>query len=312
MTKLSDLARGHWRMLLPALGVDSKFLKNSHGPCPICGGADRFRWDNQHDGGGYICNSCGAGDGFNLASKVTGKPFVDIAAEVERLLGVERPILSRSADPEEVQQRNAMRRLWEGSGSPSEDGLVSGYLRARIGRPWPSNALREHTGIFSDGRSHPAMVAKVVTHDDRAVNLHITLLTVDGQKASVEKQRRVMPGKLPDGCAIRLSPAAEVMGVAEGIETALSASIMYGVPVWACINKTILAKWEPPKIARRILIFADNDVNFSGQAKAYHLANRLVVQHKLDAEVLIPPEIGEDWNDVHRSTMPKPSLRLVK
>jgi putative DNA primase/helicase len=102
------------------------------------------------------------------------------------------------------------------------------------------------------------------------------------------------------------------MGVAEGIETALSASIMYGVPVWACINKTILAKWEPPKIARRILIFADNDANFSGQAKAYHLANRLTVQHKLDVEVLIPPEIGEDWNDVHRSTMPKPSLRLVK
>lgn len=299
-------------MLLPALGVDSKFLKNSHGPCPICGGADRFRWDNQHDGGGYICNSCGAGDGFNLASKVTGKPFVDIAAEMERLLGVERSIIPRAADPEEVQQRNAMRRLWEGSGSPSEGGLVSGYLRARIGRPWPSNALREHTGIFSDGRRYPAMVAKVVTHDDRAVNLHLTLVTEGGQKAPVEKPRRVMPGKLPDGCAIRLSPAAEVMGVAEGIETALSASIMSGVPVWACINKTILAKWEPPKIARRILIFADNDANFSGQAKAYHLANRLAVQHKLDVEVLIPPEIGEDWNDVHRPTMPKPSLRLVK
>jgi putative DNA primase/helicase len=156
------------------------------------------------------------------------------------------------------------------------------------------------------------MVAKVVTHDDRAVNLHLTLVTEGGQKASVEKPRRVMPGKLPDGCAIRLSPAAEVMGVAEGIETALSASILYGVPVWACINKTILAKWEPPKIARRILIFADNDANFSGQAKAYHLANRLAVQHKLDVEVLIPPEVGEDWNDVHRSTMPKPSLRLVK
>ncbi len=311
MTRLADLARGQWRMLLPALGVDSRCLRNVHGPCPICGGDDRFRWDDQNGGGGYICNACGAGDGFDLAAKVTGQGFSQIAAEVERLLGVNRQQGPRQADPEEVQQRNAMRRLWESSGLALDGGPVGTYLKARTGRPWASNALREHTGIFADGRSHPAMVAKVVTHDDKAVNLHLTLVTPDGQKAGVEKPRRVMPGKLPDGCAIRLAPAAEVMGVAEGIETAMSASVMFNVPVWACINKTILSKWIPPKITKKVMVFADNDENFAGQAKAYQLANRLSVQLKLDVGVYVPPNPGQDWNDVHMESLTG-HLRLVK
>lgn len=311
MTRSSDAAKGHWHLLLPALGVDSKFLRNTHGPCPICGGQDRFRWDNQNDGGGYLCNSCGAGDGFDLAMKTTGKPFLEIAKEIDRLLGVKTQSRTNPLEAEEVRQRNAMRRLWEGSGQLSEGGVVMRYLESRTGRQWASNALREHPGILSEDRSHPALVAKVVTHDDRAVNLHLTFVGPNGQKARLENPRRVMPGKLPDGCAIRLAPAAEVMGVAEGIETALSASVMFKVPVWACINKTILSKWIPPKIAKTIMVFADNDENFAGQAKAYHLANRLSTQLGLDVGVYVPPNPGQDWNDVHAATM-SGYLRLVK
>ncbi|WP_409071505.1 primase-helicase zinc-binding domain-containing protein [Klebsiella pneumoniae] len=35
-------ACGHWR-ILPALGM--KVIKNRHQACPVCGGADRFRFD---------------------------------------------------------------------------------------------------------------------------------------------------------------------------------------------------------------------------------------------------------------------------
>lgn len=309
--RLRDLARGRWKELLPQLGVDARYLRNVHGPCPICAGKDRFRWDDQHGDGGYICGACGAGDGFSLAMKVAGRSFPEIAGDVERILGVQRSIGPSQGD-EEQRQRNAMRSLWDGSGRPGDNGPVVRYLTSRIGRLWPSVSLREHMGVFAEGARHPALVAKVVTHDDRAVNLHLTLLGPGGQKAAVEQVRRVMPGKLPEGCAVRLAPPEPVMGVAEGLETAMSASVLFGVPVWACLNAGLLAKWIPPQIAERVMVFADNDANYTGQAAAYQLAKRLSVQHGREVEVMVPPEPGSDWNDVHRSTMPGPVLRVVK
>ena len=309
--RLRDLARGQWKSLLPQLGVDARYLRNVHGPCPICTGKDRFRWDDQHGDGGYICGACGAGDGFSLAMKVSGRSFQEIAGEVEQILGVQRSIGPSQGD-EEKRQRNAMRGLWEGSGSLPTGSLASAYIWGRIGRLWSSVSLREHPGVFAEGARHPALVAKVVTYDDRAVNLHLTLLGPGGAKAAVEKVRRVMPGKLPDGCAVRLAAPEPIMGVAEGLETAMSASVLHGVPVWACLNAGLLAKWIPPQIAERVMVFADNDANFTGQAAAYQLAKRLSVQYGREVEVMVPPEVGSDWNDVHRSTMPGPVLRVVK
>jgi putative DNA primase/helicase len=142
------------------------------------------------------------------------------------------------------------------------------------------------------------MVCKIVDHYGlNAVNLHLTFLTEDGRKASITPAKKVMPGKLPPGCAIRLGPVKTVMGVAEGIETAISAAIMYDMPVWACVNGTLLSQWIPPEGAEQITVFGDNDVNYTGQAKAYHLANRLEVQFKRKTAVLIPPVPGCDWND---------------
>ena len=51
-------ARGRWREVLPALGVETRFLQNKHGPCPLCGGRDRFRWDDR-DGSGEIYSQTG-------------------------------------------------------------------------------------------------------------------------------------------------------------------------------------------------------------------------------------------------------------
>ena len=38
-----DRARGRWREILPRLGLEPQFLVKKHGPCPLCGGKDRFR-----------------------------------------------------------------------------------------------------------------------------------------------------------------------------------------------------------------------------------------------------------------------------
>ncbi len=63
-------ALGHWPRILPALGI--QVLKNRHQPCPVCGGSDRFRFDDREGRGTWYCNQCGAGDGLKLVEKVFG------------------------------------------------------------------------------------------------------------------------------------------------------------------------------------------------------------------------------------------------
>ena len=48
---LKDRARGRWPGILTALGVPAKALRNRHGPCPVCGGKDRFRFDDKGGAG---------------------------------------------------------------------------------------------------------------------------------------------------------------------------------------------------------------------------------------------------------------------
>jgi putative DNA primase/helicase len=106
-----------------------------------------------------------------------------------------------------------------------------------------------------------------------------------------------MPGTIAKGAAIRLAPAGDALGIAEGIETALSASALFGVPCWAAGNAGLLAAWQPPPEAKRIIIFGDNDPDYGGHAAAYALAKRLRSDERV-VEVQIPAEVGADWNDV--------------
>jgi hypothetical protein len=47
-----------------------------------------------------------------------------------------------------------------------------------------------------------------------------------------------------------------VLGIAEGIETALAASILFDIQVWAALNANRLAVWQPPDSMREVVIVA--------------------------------------------------------
>lgn len=63
-------ARGGWPAIWSALGVGDLPRMGRHGPCPGCGGRDRFRLlPEDEDNGGWICGQGGdptGGDGFAL------------------------------------------------------------------------------------------------------------------------------------------------------------------------------------------------------------------------------------------------------
>ena len=91
-----EAARGHWPAILGALaGLTSEQLTDKHQPCPLCGGKDRYRFDDQDGTGSWFCNQCGgsaqsggAGSGMDLLMRRTGWEFKEAAKRVEQHLGI--------------------------------------------------------------------------------------------------------------------------------------------------------------------------------------------------------------------------------
>ena len=310
--KTSHAAKGKWRGILLELGIPSDSLTGKHSKCPLCGSRDNFRWDNLEGRGSYIC-TCGAGDGMKLALEFTGEGFSSLAPRIDAMLGNLKPEPAGRKVEVSDEDRKAFLRSTIAETQPVTQGdLVHRYLEARgVGERIYPPALRFGPKMRDgEGGVRPCMVALVGVYgaqDDHGrqkyCTLHRTFLNTDGTgKAEMPAPRKLMPGELPDGACVMLSEwtGSGPIGIAEGIETAMAASALFDLPVWAAINATMLAKWTPPPGADEVAIFADNDPRFGGQAAAYTLAHRLstakATRH-MTVNVQLPRAVGTDWND---------------
>lgn len=296
-----EAAQGRWPGILPSFGFDQRALSGRHGPCPMCGGTDRFRFDNKDGRGTWICSNCGAGDGVALVMAKTGLGFQAAAVRIEELVGC-APLVASKPPRSDESARAIMNRLWR-SGQPVSDGdPVALWLTKRVGlfaypRCLRTAAWTRYQHADEPLSHHPAMLAMVTDPSGKPCQLHRTYLTKTGEKAAVAAPRLLMPASLPPGSAVRLFESAETMGVAEGIETALSAASIFGMPVWAALTADNLAKWVPPQVALNVTVFGDNDVKFGGQAYGNLLAHRLACRD-FAVNVKFPEGSGQDWNDV--------------
>lgn len=297
MRDIKDEAQGRWRGILATLGLSDNHLSGRHGPCPICqGGKDRFRFDDKGGNGTYICSVCGAGDGIKLVMEFRGWDFKTTVKEIREIIGTVRsdPVRQELSDE---RARELRQQLWQASRPVEKGDPVDRYLEARgIGELIYPPALRFCPSCFySSTQNLPAMVAAIQDRDGAGVSLHRTYLG-DGCKADVQSARRLMPGKIPHGAAVRLGDPGEVLGIAEGIETAMAASGRFEIPVWAAVSAPMLGNWEPPDGTKEVVVFGDNDRQFAGQAAAYTLARRLAGKG-FTVSVQIPAEAGTDWAD---------------
>jgi putative DNA primase/helicase len=297
--RVLEQARGRWRSILVALGVDAAHLSGKHIPCPMCGGKDRFRFDDKGGRGRYYCNGCGPGDGMDLLMKCRGWDFNTAVAEVGGVVGalLPKPSGSNKGDP-----RRGLRWIDKGCRPLTGSDPASVYLKFRGLSTLPA-ALRWHPGLpyYGEGgrklEEYAAMLGPVRARDGQPVTWHVTYL-FGGEKAPVKAPRKIMPGLAPiAGGAVRLFPEASHLGVAEGIETAIAAYELCGLPVWAALSTSGLKAFEPPPGLKAMTIFADHDANNAGQAAAYQLAQRLAAMG-LTVYVEIPPTVGADFLDV--------------
>lgn len=285
--KTIEAARGRWREILKAFGFDALKLDGKHHPCPVTGeGTDRFRFSDQNGSGDFFC-ACSQGGvgGMKLLECKTGRTFKELAAEVDTILGNKH-----DAEPRRESYAEQLRKR----AKPSER---SGYLKSRGLEVAPGLLWAHSVEYWADEGmtgKYSAMLAPI-TRNGEFLTFHVTYLD-NGKKANVPTPRKVLPGPPIAGAGVALYPAAEEMGVAEGIETAIAAQMLWNCPTHSALNAAMLAKWEPPPIAKTVYIFADRDKNFAGEAGAYQLAHRLSMKG-IKAIVMLPEEIG-DWNDV--------------
>jgi hypothetical protein len=201
-------------------------------------------------------------------------------------------------DQAQMRRQRRARALWDAA-VPIAGTLAEVYLRARgIAPPWPASlrflARLEHT---TRPTPHPALIAAVQDSAGDVTAIQRIWLSDDGRaKAALEPAKAAL-GPMRDG-AVRISAPARMMGLAEGIETALSAERMFSLPVWASLGASRLKSVGLPRSCRAVVVFADN-----GEA-GLRLAREAAAHFRQQGRTaLVQPPAGPfgDFNDVLRA-----------
>lgn len=194
----------------------------------------------------------------------------------------------------DITNRNAFRLWLEASalaGTPAER-----YLAGR-GITVSSPDMRFHArmplGPKGAVRFLPALVA-AVRNDASILSVGRTFLDPEtGRLADFEQPKRSLGS--PGSGAVRLAfPRGGRLGLAEGIESALSAMQLFGIPCWATLGNERFGLVTIPESVRELHLFVDNDAG-----------GRLAEERALEAHARegrrivtrLPLHDGADWND---------------
>lgn len=291
MNRFAEWTHGRWPEIVSALLGNEWANTRKHQSCPSAPqSTDCFRFADRTGTGNYFCR-CSEGEkgGFDLLMCRLGIDFMDAVKRVEGVIG---------PCPREDEQAPKQKRYAEVLTEQCQRTQQSAYLAGRglivpPGLRWhPAVEYRDSEGKVT-GR-YPAMLAPIM-RAGKFCTFHVTYLQ-SGKKAPVSPNRKVLPGPQWTGGAVPLWPAAEKMGIAEGVESAIAASMLYGIPVWAGISTSGMAGFQPPAKCEELTIFADNDANYAGHVAAYKLAHKL--HGRVDVRIEFPTEVGTDFNDV--------------
>ena len=170
------------------------------------------------------------------------------------------------------------------------------YLEARAIRA-SSRELRFHPrtplGPKSAVRFLPAMIA-AVSLDEGPIAIHRTFLSETTlEKAEFGNPKRAL-GELGAGAVRLFPPVGGKLGLAEGIESALSARALTSIPVWATLGNKRFGIVAIPDSVTELHLFVDAD---KGGKIAAERAFDAYGRDSQTIKVRIPSVPGTDWND---------------
>lgn len=319
-----------------ARGAKLKRVGREHvGPCPACGGRDRFSiniskriFNCRGSGGGDVIGMVMHIDGLSFlqaCEALTGepppngqsKPLSDAERAERDKRRAENEAAQRQREAEDLvyQQdtRESAQAIWNASkplkGTPAERYLNNRGFKEPEGG-WPM-VFRFHPSLpHKEGGRHPALVCLVDDVSGVLTAIWRIYLTQDGFKADVHD---VKLGLGPaSGGAVRIGGIGPGIGIAEGIESALGAWFMIGqaYPVWASLSTSGMVGFEPPIIVERVTIFPDGDapirkkdgdyvpVEVAPGRKAALALKSEMEKIGVDCRLAAEPPVGMDYCDL--------------
>lgn len=275
-----------------------------NGPCPRCGGDDRF-WVNIRKRI-WGCRGCGVDgdDIIALVQHVDGVSFPDaierLTGETGKLVRTARPVQRQANDADDNLDRAA--DIWNNAGPLGEEARA--YFAKRcidIDAVPDLGGLRWHPRCpwGSGGATAPCIVARftnAITGDPRGV----------WRRRIDEPAKPIMLGPTR-GCVIRLWPDDEVttgLVIGEGVETVLAAATRIEhlgtllQPAWACGGTGNLQTFPALAGIEALTILVDRDEKGGGQRAAAVCAQRWC-DAKREVISLTPTQPG-DFNDIVR------------
>ena len=319
---LHAAAAGRWPEILVALGVPAEALRNRHGPCPGCGGVDRFRFDDR-GAGRFICSRGGgeplSGDGFELLQHVHDWSASRALREVAELLvsrgnsggktvptlgGEQRQTNSGASCTTIPKKRTTLAPAalaeWAGARFITPDDPAGRYLIGRgcVLPPSDGDLRWVDEARHKSGHVGPALVALLTEPITAApVTVQLTWIKPDGSgKADLDPPRLHLAGHTNRG-VVRLWPDEAVtggLGLAEGVESALTVAKGFS-PIWATTVANNIAEFPVLAGVESLTVFADSDKAGLKAAEAcctrWHAAGR-------EVKLWQPPRAGLDPNDV--------------
>lgn len=285
---------------------------NRHIDCPLCERRKKFRIHTHNGQLKYIC-VCGSGSILDLVIQSKGYDFKSACKEIDEVIGNTFKPVALKTKPKIQKKEQVMNRfqsLHLVKGTPVEE-----YLKSRGIYELPEMSVKFSYSEYdhTEKRNFNCMYA-VATNDSMEIGYAHKTYLENGKKANIERSKKLETmNKLNLPCptcktehaasvAIRMFPHDEVLGISEGIESALSAKQLFNVPTWSVLNTSIMKAFRAPQGVKHLIIYADNDKNGAGMAAAYHCANRNVLSSNDVAKVTIevPTKTDFDYNDMLR------------
>jgi hypothetical protein len=252
------------------------------GPCPVCGGDDRFSINPGKNV--FHCRGCtrGGAGAIDLQIFLDGGDFV---GAVKTLTGTES-LAGKRAAPADVKAKAEQRRreaaeyeaaqhrkaslLWS-SGLSIDGTIAERYLREARGITGPLPATLRF--LPARGEYPPALIAafalphelepgELAASPQHVEAVHLIKLTADGSDRLRQDKGKITVGR-PLARPIVLAPVNDLLGLAicEGLEDALTAHCAAGLGAWASVSAPHMPALAAtvPAYVETVTIFAHND-----------------------------------------------------
>ena len=273
-------------------------------PCPVCNGHQRMRqgqgvrcWGFQSDQ--YVYCTRDEYAGYLNGNSRTDAGYRHYMADTcycgkshGGWMAPPIPIISQRTRDEDRDAELYAASIWA-EGRSIIRTPAGEYLRSR-GIEAPDDLwLRWHPHLYhkDSGQYFGALLAAVTTEGSDQVHAIQRIYLEGNRKAEVVPNKATL-GRIRKG-AVRLVSAQQKLGLAEGIETALSVTQGVGVACWAVLGDKLNNTQIPP-IVKELELYADGD---DAGTRAAEVAAPEYIDQGLAVSVVQAPD-GYDWNDV--------------